>query len=79
MSKVIQRQKSREQKRQVAKTTSEWRALAVKALAAAQKVGDRRALGIETAISKHTEARTLKALHIVCDNDIEREFSATKS
>lgn len=52
-----------------------WTTLCKKALAAAQKAGDRRALGIQAALEKGTEAKTLKTMNIICEADINREFS----
>lgn len=70
-----QEKQRREQQRRSARTRSDWRTLATKALDAALKANDRRAQGIQIAITQGTEERTLKALHIICDNDITRVFT----
>lgn len=60
-------------------TKREWTALAKKALAVAKKAGDRRALGIQTALEKGTEAKTLRMMNIICEADVTREFSNQKT
>ena len=76
MAKLRLRQKLPEPNRTAAVTPQEWRALAKLALAAAQRTKDRRAQGIQQALDQGTEQRVLRALHILCEADISREFSA---
>lgn len=76
--KALQRKK-KESTRRGASTPQEWKALCRKALAAAEKVGDRRAAGIKVALEKGREQVVLRTMHIICENDITREFSPPKT
>lgn len=57
-----------------AATPREWRALCEKALARAKAIGDRRAMGLEQALTARREQATLRSLGILSELDLEREF-----
>jgi hypothetical protein len=61
--------------RRAATTPREWRDLCQKAVARAQKAGDRRFEGLQKALENHREQVTLQALGIICESDLDREFS----
>jgi hypothetical protein len=62
-------------KKTSASTPQDWALLCQKALQRAKSLQDRRAAGLQKALESHTEMRVLKALNIICEADIEREFS----
>lgn len=62
--------------RRAAATPREWRDLCEKALERARKLGDRRQEGLAKALVNRCEQTTLLALGIICELDLEREFSA---
>lgn len=76
--KSLQRKKQ-ETTRRGASTSQEWRALCRKALIAAEEVKDRRAAGLRSALDQGREKTVLRAMHIICENDISREFSSPRT
>ena len=74
MPKTVFRTKGPEAMRRGATTPREWRALCEKALMRARKANDPRSAGLEKALETNQEQRTLRALGIICEQDVEREF-----
>lgn len=74
MPKTLFRSAPPELIRRGASTPREWRDLCLKALTRARKVNDPRAVGLEKALEMKQEQRTLQALGIICEQDVDREF-----
>lgn len=74
MPKTVLRTKP-ESTRRTAVTPREWRDLCEKALSRARKAADRRSTGLEKALTTRREQATLQAMGIICENDLDREFS----
>jgi hypothetical protein len=77
-SKTLQRLKQ-EKAQKGAASPQEWRELARKAQAAAERNQDKRALGIKAAIEQNRIPQVLRAMHVICENDILREFPASST
>jgi hypothetical protein len=67
--------RKRPPKRVGATTKQEWRRLCQKAIKAAEVVKDRRLGGLKKALETGREMQSLRAMGIICEADIAREFS----
>lgn len=65
--------------RRAAVTPREWRDLCQKAVTRAQKAGDRRLEGLQKALETRREQVTLQTLGIICESDLDREFSVSST
>jgi hypothetical protein len=68
--------KPQQNTRRTAATPREWRTLCRQALERANAVGDRRAKGLELALTTRREQAILRSLGILSELDLDREFSS---
>lgn len=72
-SKTLQRFQV-EKSQKMASSPKDWRDLAQKALAAAERAQDKRAPGLRLALEAGRAPQVLRMMSIICENDIAREF-----